>query len=509
MQDKSAGKRIAKNTALLYLRQLFTLFLALYTSRLTLRVLGVTDFGIYAAVGGVTAFLSILTSSLSSSCQRFLTYSLAQEDTVKLNKIYNSSINIHIALSLLLLLLAETVGLWFLYNKMTIPTDRLGVAVWVYQFSILGAVMTIINAPNHAELIAHEDMGVIAFIYIADAVLKLFGVIALNYIEWDKLFVYAAILFAINGLNPLASFIYCRIKYCECRLKFFWDRFLTKSMLALAGWNALTGLSIMGFIQGTNILLNVVFGPIVNSAYAVASQAYSGIRSFTSSFQLASNPQIVKLYSKHELIEMHELLMRVCKYSLYLIFVISFPFVLNAKVVLTIWLKNVPPHSEAFFILLLLFSYIDVLAYPLDIAAQSTGKLKKYSLCVSCCIITILPVSYVFFKLGSIPETILVVAFVVACLGITIRLVLLTSLIKLPINKFIKNVLSISLMSILIICLATVPIRFFLNDSSIVQSIIYFSYIIIVECIVLYYIGLNKSERIILINMKNRILSKL
>lgn len=495
MPDVSSNKRIAKNTLLLYVRQLLTLFLALYTSRLTLQVLGVTDFGIYFAVGGVTAFLIILTSSLSSSSQRFLTFSLGNGDANRLNQIYITSVNIHILLSFVLIVIAETIGLWFLYNKMVIPVERLPVAFWVYQLSVLSAIVYVLNAPNNAVIIAHEDMGTFALFSILDAVLKFGGVIYLFFISWDKLLAYAIMLFLMQTINPIVAFIYCRIKYVECKYKLLMDKALFKSMVGLASWNMLSSLAIMGFVQGTNILLNLFFGLGLNSAYAVASQAYSGVRSFTSNFQLASNPQIVKLYSKGETEEMHTLLMRVCKYSFYLIFVISFPFILNAHTVLALWLKNVPAHSETFFVLLLIFAYIDVMAYPLDIAAQATGNLKKYSIYVSCCIISTLPLSYVCFKLGAIPETILIIALIVSFIGISIRLKLLSRMIGLSTQQFIKTVLLRPLLFVSIISIIVIPIKNVIVINDIFSSCLYFIFIVIVEISIFYAIGLDSSEK--------------
>jgi O-antigen/teichoic acid export membrane protein len=266
----------------------------------------------------------------------------------------------------------------------------------------------------------------------------------------------------------------------------------------LAGWNLISNLAIMGFIQGTNIILNFFFGPLLNAAYSVASQAYSGIRQFTSSFQLASNPQIVKLYSQNDLNDMHKLVINVCKYSFYLIFVLSFPFILNAEVILSIWLKETPAHSVMFFILLLLFAYVDVMAYPLDVAAQATGQLKKYSIVVSVCVISSLPISFVFFKLGAVPETILYVAIVVAFIGIFLRLLLLNKLIQLPIRQFVLGAVYKPVLLLIIATLVLVPIKIWINLDGIILSIIFFIFSFMIVCILCYKLGLVKNERMMI-----------
>ena len=327
----SDNRRIVKNTMLLYVRQIFTLCLSLYTSRLTLQVLGASDFGIYAAVGGLTALLSVLTSSMSTSTQRFITFELGRHDYERLNRVFNTSVQIHTFLALILLLFAETIGVWFLYNHLTVPQERIQTAFWVFQISTFSCIFSLLNVPNMASIIAHEDMGTFALFSIVDAILKLISVALLFIITWDKLFVYALCLLLIQMLNQSASFIFCRVKYSEIRFRFLVDKSLIRQMFGLAGWNVFSNVATMGFIQGVNILINMFFGPVMNAAYTVAMQAYSGLRSFCSSFQLASNPQIVKLYSSGEIEKMHQLLIVVCKMSFFLIFKI---------LLLTPWASN-------------------------------------------------------------------------------------------------------------------------------------------------------------------------
>lgn len=494
MPDNSDSKRIAKNTGLLYVRQLLTLALSLFTSRLTLQVLGETDFGIYATVAGFTALLSTLTTSLATGTQRFITFELGRGDMVKLNRVYCSAINIHILLSILLVLIGETVGVWFIFNKMTVPPERLMIAFWVFQLTLLNTVLALINIPNNAEIVAHEDMGTWAFVSIIEAVLRCVCVISLFYISWDKLLMYAFFLFAIQFLIRTLCIAWCKRKYSEVKYHFIWDKPLLKSMLSVTGWTGLNNLAVTGFIQGVNLLLNVFFGPVLNAAYTVAMQAYSGIRQFCSSFQLASNPQIVKLYSTGELDKMHKLLCSVCKLSFFLIFVLALPFIVNAKFVLELWLKDVPTHTQAFFVLLLVYAFIDVLAYPLDIAAQATGKLKNYSISVSLTILSILLISYIAFTMGAVPESIYVIAIVVSWICLAIRLYYLRNLINLDVRSFLKDVISRILVvgivsSIIPICLL------FILPKGIGTSILLFFISICSSILVIYILGLTSEEK--------------
>lgn len=508
MENNSSNKRIFKNTLLLYTRQLITLGFSLYTSRLTLKVLGVTDFGIFAAVGGITALLSILTNSMSSSTQRFMTFELGVDNHERLNKVYITSFQIHLILSLIIFIIGESAGIWFINHKLTIPVERLNIAANVFQLTLLISLLSIINIPNQAAIIAHEDMGAFAAFSISDAVLKFFAVILLFHITCDKLLGYSVFLFIIQLINQTALIIYCRIKYIEVRLKYIWDKTLIKEMFSLAGWNIISNISVVGFIQGVNILLNIFFGPALNAAYTVAMQAYSGIRSFTSSFQLASNPQIIKTYSKGELERMHSLIISVCKMSFFLIFFLSLPFVLNANAILKIWLgNNVPDHASAFFVLLLIYAYFDVFAYPLDVAAQATGKVRKYNTLVSFATLGILPISYFLYLKGAIPEIIYVVAIFMSLVGLAVRIILLNKLIHLQRMSIFKDVIIISfVVGIASIIIPWLSSHYFSN--TIYNLFLSFLITFLSSGTAIYFIGLNKNEKKILIEYSYKIINR-
>ena len=508
MSGTSANKRLAKNTFLLYLRQFFVLALGLYTSRLTLQVLGETDFGIYATVGGITSLLTIITTSLSAGTQRFITFELGAGNQEKLNKVYITSINIHLILSLILVLVGETAGTWFIFEKMTVPEDRLWITFWVFQITLLNSVLNLINVPNNAEIIAHEDMGAFAVVAIIDAVFKFVAVVGLFFVIWDKLLIYAIALFLIQFFQRTVCLWYCKRKYPEVNYQFLWDKPLMKSMIHIAGWMSLSNLAVTGFIQGVNILLNLFFGPIMNAAYTVAMQAYSGIRSFCSSFQLASNPQIVKLYAGNELERMHNLLCSVCKMSFFLIFILSLPFLINSEYVLTLWLGKVPEHAQSFFILLLLYAYIDVLAYPLDIAAQATGKVKTYCIWVSVAVLLILPITYVLYTIGAVAEIVYAVAIAMSFVTLFIRLTILGRLISLSKRKFVVEVILRSIF--VMVTSVSIPIIFsYLTPITTTNVICSFIICFGLSVIVTLVLGLNIKERSLLKSMLISIKNKL
>ena len=494
------NKRIAKNTLLLYIRQLFTLIISFYTSRLTLQVLGETDFGVYATVGGITAFLSTVTNSLASGTQRFITFSLGRGDASELNKVYITSVHLHLLMCAALIVLGETFGSWFIFNKMSVPEDRLMVAFWVFQVTLLNSCLAISNIPNNAEIIAHEDMGPWAIVQILDSVLKLCFIVLLFYIEWDKLLFYSIALLLVQLINRSLCALWCKHKYEEVKYHFIWDGKLLRSMFGIAGWTGLSNIAISGFVQGTNLLINVFFGPIINAANSVAMQAYSGLRSFCSSFQLASNPQIVKLYSKGDLPGMKALLSSVCKISFFLVFLLSLPFVVNADFVLGLWLKEVPKHADSFFVLLIIYSYSDVLAYPLDIAAQATGKLKKYCSLISVVVLSILPISYLLYLKGCIPESIYYVAIGVSWCGLIVRLMLLRGLIGISIKRFISEVI----VRILLVAASGAMIPVVLShvlEKSVISSLIIMFVAVITSLLSILIIGMNDKEKALIMSL--------
>lgn len=495
MEGNSNNKRLVKNTMMLYFRQFFTLGLSLYTSRLTLKALGVTDFGIYATVAGVTALLSIITSSLSASTQRFMTFEMGRKDIERLNQVYRSSVQLHVVLSILFVIVAESIGMWFIYHKLIIPEPRLMIAVYIFQLSILDCVLTLLNVPNQASIIAHEDMGSFAFFSISDAILKLIAVVLLFYVPWDKLLFYAFSLFIIQIISRLVSIVYCRIKYKYIKYRHVFDIRLIKEMFSLAGWNIYSNMCTMGFIQGVNILLNIFFGPVLNAAYTIAMQAYSGIRSFCSSFQLASNPQIVKAYSERDYERLNKLLITVCKMSFFLIFFLSLPFLINAEFVLKIWLSKVPEHTQNFFCLLLVFAFIDVLAYPMDVVAQATGKVRKYYLRTSFFILLSLPVSYVLYKVGAHPEVIYYVAIILSLTGIFVRLLVISKILSFDFITLISEILLKILLVGISGCILPLLFKYILGGDVLWKVAINSLLCLLSIFISVYFLGLNKAEK--------------
>lgn len=307
LQSEENSKRIAKNTLLLYGRMLVTMWISLYTSRMVLDILGVTDYGIYNVVGGVIALMWSLNGALSASTTRHITFELGRNDNKRLQLVFGTSLTIHGIISLLVILVCETIGLWFLCTQMTIPVERMEAAHWVYQFSLLFMVLSIMSVPFNACIIAHERMNIYAYISIIDVLLKLVIVFFLEWLPFDKLKMYALLYFLTQVIIQIIYAYYCRKKFTEVKLDFIWNKEILKEMASFAGWNMIGSGSALIMSQGHSILLNQFFGPVVNAAKGIANQVLGMVSKFYGSFQMALNPQIFKSYASQNLSYMHKL----------------------------------------------------------------------------------------------------------------------------------------------------------------------------------------------------------
>lgn len=479
---------------LLYFRMLFMMVVSLYTSRVVLATLGVEDFGIYNVVGGIVSMFSFINSAMASSTQRYLTYELGRNDFPKLQKVFATSIYIHAAISLVIVILAETIGLWFLHNKMSIPMERMDAAMWVYQMSILSSVVMIMSVPYNATIIAHEKMSAFAYISILEVVLKLVIVYLLQIGNFDKLKLYAVLIFLIQLLIRMIYGIYCDKHFKESKLKWIWNKNLFKEMLGFAGWNLWGNCAAVAFTQGLNILLNIFFGPVLNAARGVAVQVQGAINQFSFNFQTALNPQITKSYAAGDYNYMHNLIYKSSKFTFFLLLTLSLPVILETHTILSIWLKEVPDYTVQFLRLMLCATIIDAVANPLIISAQATGKVRLYQSVVGGILLMILPISYIVLKLGGNPVSVFMVHLCVCIVAFMVRLFIIRPMIKLSLIEYFKNVI-IRCTSVLVVSLI-LPLLLLL---SLPQSIISFLTVCF-ACLLsvifsAYTIGLKPGER--------------
>lgn len=437
---QSNNKRIAKNTLYLYVRMFLMMGIAFYTSRVILQVLGVEDYGIYNVVGGLVSMFGILNGSMSSASQRYITVALGERNIYKLKKIFSTCLQIHVIIGILTILLIETIGLWFLYNKMVIPAERTDAAFWVLQFSAASFFFSVISVPYNAEIIANERMSAFAYISIIEACLKLGIVFLLIFMPFDKLIIYSLLLVMVQIGIQLCYMTYCHRQFEESHYIPVRDTVLMKEMTAFAGWNMFGGMSSIAFGQGLSMLLNVFFGPVVNAARGIAQQVQSAIQVFITNFQMALNPQIIKNYASSDFPQMHLLMERSSRFSYCLMLLLSMPVLFECPFILQIWLGVVPDNAVIFLRLIITTTLLYTIINPILAANNATGKVRTYYVVCGCLMISILPISYVVLRLGAPAYSVFVVHFCVELFTQIVRLLMVRKRLRLSIRKYIKNV---------------------------------------------------------------------
>lgn len=509
MKDTAQNnKRIAKNTLLLYMRMLFMMAVSLYTSRVILHILGVEDFGIYNVVGGVVAMFSVISGSLSAAISRFITYELGKGNKDSLVRIFSSSVTIQIGLSLIIFILAELVGVWFLNAKMNIPNGRMYAANWVFQLSILTFVINLVSVPYNAAIVAHEKMSAFAYISILEVIAKLVIVYLLFISPIDKLIFYAVLMAIVALVIRFVYGYYCKYHFEECTYHFVFDKDLLKKMFGFAGWNFIGAASSVLRDQGGNIVINLFCGPAVNAARGIAYQVNTAINGFVSNFMIALNPQITKSYASGDKEYMMTLIFQGARLSFYILLLLSLPVIINVHYILTLWLKIVPEHTTQFVQLVLIFAMSESISNPLITAMLATGNIRNYQIVVGGLQMMNLPISYILLRFGCIPEIVLIVAICISQCCLAARLYMLRSMIGLSIRQYLSkvyfNVLFVTVLS------AIIPsvVFYYLNET-------FFSFILICivsvisTCIVIYYIGSDKKEKQFILSKVKALRNKL
>lgn len=489
------NRRIAKNTLLLYVRMLFTMAISLYTSRVVLHVLGVTDYGVYNVVGGVITLLGFLTNSMSGASSRYITFSLGKGDMREMRRTFGNILSIHFLLAGVVLLLGETVGLWFVLEKLRIPADRMDAALWVYHLSVLTAMLGVVSVPYNAAIIAHERMGAFAYIGIVDALLKLVIVYLLWVMPYDKLVIYALLLFGVQVFDRIVYGWYCVRHFEETRARFLFDKRLFREMFAYAAWTMNGNLAVVGYTQGINILLNLFYGPVVNAARGIATQVQTVAQSFCSNFQTALNPQLTKSYARGDLLRMHQLLTQSSKFSFFILWLIALPLMLEAPLVLRWWLGIVPEHTENFLRLILCASMLSTLSNPLLVSVHATGNLKRFQLIEGTMLLSIVPIAYLLLKLFGIrPEYVFCVHIAVELCTQYARMRIVLPMIAMRISHYVRSVV----WPIVKVVLASpiVPLMVYLSLRQSVGSFLLVCTVSVFSlCLAVYYLGCSRSER--------------
>ena len=492
--ELSSNRRIAKNTVYLYIRMLITMVVTLYTSRVVLQTLGVEDYGVYNVIGGIVVMFAFLSSSMSNATQRFISYGIGKGDTELLKTTFSMSMNCHIIITLILVVLSETVGLWFVNTQLNIPEGRMYAAQWVYQFSILTFAVGILRIPYNASIISYERLSFYAYVSIIEVLLKLGVVFLLVISPLDKLITYAALLFVVSLLCYFAYYVYCKIQFKICSYHLMWDKKAFKELMGFSGWSMLSGGTNLVTQQGCNILLNIFKGVVVNAAAGIASQVSSAIYGFVSNFQLAFQPQIVKLHAAGEKEEQVILMLRTASLSYFLLLVICIPFFINTGYVINLWLGTIPEYSVEFCQWMLIAGLIDSTQAPLFMAIYATGNIKNYTIWLSSLFILLIPLSWIALYMGLSPVYVFIIRALIILVQAIVRLFYVKSFLEFPSVRFVK-ILFFRLIPTTVIALFSSILIKGCFEEGLIPFVITTLLSIIVTVIFVYLIGLSADEK--------------
>lgn len=471
------------------------MLISLYTSRVILKALGVEDYGIYNVVGGVVSMFSLLSGSLNAAISRFITYELGTRDKARLKKIFSSSVTIQLGIALIFILLAESIGLWFVNYKMIIPLDRLTSANWCFQFSIVTFAINLINVPFNATIIAHERMSAFAYISILEAIGKLVTAWAIVVSPTDRLTFYAFLIMIVAICVISVNMLYCRKHFEECKYSYIYDLELLKRMFGFAGWNFIGASSSVLRDQGGNIIINIFSGPAVNAARGIAMQVNNAVNGFVGNFMTALNPQITKSYASGDYCYMMKLIFQGARFSYFILLLLSLPIIMTAPYLIELWLGQIPDHTVNFVRLVLIFSLSESLANPLVTAMLATGNIRNYQIIVGGLQLLNLPISYIFLRIGYPTECVFIIAIIISVISEISRLILLRSMINISVRDFFVqvyiNVVIVTVVSAFIPAFIASKVQIDSFASFVMMSLV----TILSTAIIVLFLGCDKHER--------------
>jgi len=489
------NRRIAKNSVFLYFRMFLGMLVGLYTSRVIINALGVEDYGIFSVVAGTVVMFEFLQSAMRGATQRYLTFELGRGNRERLNMVFMTSMYIHLIIAGIVILLAETVGLWLVLHKLVIPAERMTAALWCYQLAIFGSALAVVNFPYNAAIIAHEHMHYFAYLSILEQVLKLLICYMLYVGGFDRLILYSCLNIGVTILLMIIRVIYSRKHFSETHFRKLFDKSLLKEMGSFLSWNFVGHTANVIFSQGITIMLNMFFGPVVNAAEKIASTVNGHAQQFSGGFLSAVNPQITKTYAQHDLAEHHKLIYRSSKFSNYLIFIAVLPLMLETQPIFVAWLKTVPENTAAFAQIALLIGLMSAMFGPIATANSATGKIKLYHLMHFVILVLGVGIIYAVLRLTKDPVLAYWVQLVVMVVTFTARTIYVSRQIKMPLREFLAKVIVPCLLVDAVACIVPVALRLTLPQN--VWTILLIIVVSVVSvCAAAYWLGLTNSERI-------------
>lgn len=501
-------KRIAKNTLILYVRTLFTMLVSLYTSRVILNTLGVSDFGIINVVGGVVGMFSVISGSLSSSISRFITFELGHGDLNKLRRIFSTSVNIQIGIALIIVVLAEGIGVWLINHKLNIPEGRLFAANWVFQCSLISFAIGLVSVPYNACIVAHEKMSAFAYISILETALKLIIVYMLLISPYDKLISYSVLFVAVAIIIRLVYGWYCNKHFAETHYTFIYDKSLIKEMTGFAGWSFFGNTAYMLNTQGVDMLINIFFGVTLNAAKGVASQVQNAVMQFVGNFTVALNPQITKSYASGDREYMNKLVCRGARFSYFLLLIFAVPIVCEADYILHLWLKTVPEYAPVFLRLMLFGTLMTLLGNTMLTAILATGNIRRYQIWITITGCLVFPLTWISFRLGLPPETTYIIYIVIYFLLNFVRVYIAKGLMGFPVRLYVFDVIfRVIIVSIVAFILPCIVIHYL--EPGFLRLCISCIVGLISSLLTINILGLEQVEREMIYKKVSYLLSKL
>lgn len=492
----SSTRTIAKNTLFLYFRMILVMGVSLFTSRIVLQQLGVSDYGVYYLVGGVVSLFGFFNTAMSTATQRYLAYDIGKGDNVQLQKTFSATLTIHFGIALLILLLAETIGLWYINYKMVFPAERKLAVNIIYQFSIAASLLGVVQIPYNALIIVRERMKVFAYVSIIDAILKLIIVFLLVFFGRDKLIAYSILVFLVSSIIMMAYQVYCRRNFKESKYHFEYDKAYFGELLSYSGWNLFGNIAAVARGHGVNLVLNFFFGTMVNAAYGITIQVQNVVNIFISNFQVAVNPQIIKSYSQGNLDRTYRLIAKSTKYSFFLMLIIVAPILINTEYILTLWLKTPPPYTVVFVQLILGTVLIDCISTPMMTGIQATGNIKWYQIIVGLLIFMNLPVSWILFNNGFDAHYVFIVYIIISFLSLQLRLYFLKKTMNFNVTHYSKTVLSrTGLLSVILITIFFYVKKENFAANNLLLFTLHSLIIILMMIVLIVVIGMTVAER--------------
>lgn len=495
-----SNKRIAKNTIFLYFRMLLVMAISIYTSRVVLDELGVDNYGIYNVIGGVVVLFSFFKSSLTTAIQRYFNHAMGKNDSLKLKELFSTSFIVLLSGSLIIVLLLESAGLWFINNKLNFPSDSLFTANCLYQISIVTLVIHIFQSPYDSLILANEKMSFYAYISIIEIILKLAIAYLLSVCYGQKLIYYGLFVLGVAVITYLIKYIYC-IKQFNLHIQRNWTLSSYKDIASFSWWNIFGSLADVGYQQGTSMILNIFFGVTLNATIGIVNQVKSAVFSFVRNILVAANPQIYQSFSSNQTERFAQLVMTISKATFFMFLIISLPILYNINDILSIWLVNIPPYCGIFCILTLIFCMFDTLVGPLWTAAQAYGKISAYQIISSSILLLNLPGTYLCFKLHLPPYSMLVVQILVLLLSVVYRILFLYSKKLISIREYLTKVIVPSFSILFTVSITCGAINYLLHfDYTFLRIILTSIIYIALASSIIWFAGLTSTERFFIKN---------